>query len=676
MIINHNMNAMNAHRNMMGNVRSAGKSMEKLSSGLRINRAGDDAAGLAISEKMRAQVRGLDQASRNAQDGISMIQTAEGALNETHSILQRMRELATQAANDTNNTDDRQQIQKEINQLTSEINRIGNTTEFNTQKMLDGGEAAGKADATKGGDAEQKMQAVVTGSKLDAAALKALTSETKIKIGGTEVKVAGTPGTGYTNINDLKAAVEKGIKDAKVEGVTVGVKDGALTLTAEKDIKIEGADVAKLGLKAETTKAEAVKSEKAGEEAKAASKAFGDLTITAKEAGKAGNDIKVEFKASTGATAVTAAVKDGVITITGKTADLTNDNIKAAIEGNDDAKKLVSVEVATGKGSETQTAASGVALEGGADKSEAEGFTATLQIGANKGQAFKMEIADMRSEALGISQKTSGAAEAGDAGEAKGEAAKAAEKDFTIDGKTVTVTAGAENGEKGNNIEIEFAKANGTTKAAWAGNKLTITLSDNTTNENTDAKINAAIQAATGTVPSGLDASKINVSGLDATATGADLSGVGVTMPAAAKLAGGADAKAAEKADGAEETTGAVFTKTGAVTNGTDDENVESALDVTSHKNATNAIDVLNTAINTVSTERSKLGAYQNRLEHTINNLGTSSENLQAAESRIRDVDMASEMMTFSKNNILQQAAQAMLAQANQQPQGVLQLLR
>ncbi|MGE7664276.1 flagellin, partial [Ureibacillus composti] len=113
--------------------------MEKLSSGLRINRAGDDAAGLAISEKMRGQIRGLDQASANAQDGISMIQTAEGALNETHSILQRMRELATQAANDTNTGDDRKEIQNEMNQLTSEINRIGNTTEFNTKKLLNGG---------------------------------------------------------------------------------------------------------------------------------------------------------------------------------------------------------------------------------------------------------------------------------------------------------------------------------------------------------------------------------------------------------------------------------------------------------------------------------------------------------------------------------------------------------
>lgn len=139
MRINHNLASLNTYRQLSTNTASTSKSLEKLSSGLRINRAGDDAAGLAISEKMRGQIRGLDQATRNAQDGISMIQTAEGSLNETQSILQRMKELATQAANSTNVEQDRTEIQKEINQLTSEINRIGNTTEFNTQKLLNGG---------------------------------------------------------------------------------------------------------------------------------------------------------------------------------------------------------------------------------------------------------------------------------------------------------------------------------------------------------------------------------------------------------------------------------------------------------------------------------------------------------------------------------------------------------
>ena len=138
MRINHNIAALNTYRQLTTNTTNTSKSLEKLSSGLRINRAGDDAAGLAISEKMRGQIRGLDQASRNASDGISLIQTAEGALNETHSILQRMRELAVQSASDTNTDDDRAEIQKEINQLTSEITRISTDTEFNTQKLLNG----------------------------------------------------------------------------------------------------------------------------------------------------------------------------------------------------------------------------------------------------------------------------------------------------------------------------------------------------------------------------------------------------------------------------------------------------------------------------------------------------------------------------------------------------------
>ena len=139
MIINHNMNAMNAHRNMGVNNNNAAKAMEKLSSGLRINRAGDDAAGLAISEKMRGQIRGLDQASRNAQDGISLIQTAEGALNETTNILQRMRELSVQAANDTNATTDRVAIKTELTALRSEISRIAETTKFNGKGVINSG---------------------------------------------------------------------------------------------------------------------------------------------------------------------------------------------------------------------------------------------------------------------------------------------------------------------------------------------------------------------------------------------------------------------------------------------------------------------------------------------------------------------------------------------------------
>ncbi|SUY47492.1 flagellin domain-containing protein [Clostridium putrefaciens] len=159
MIINHNLNAMNAHRQMSINTASAGKSMEKLSSGLRINRSGDDAAGLSISEKMRAQIRGLDQASRNSQDGISMIQTAEGALNEVHSIVQRMRELAVQSANDTNVKVDRDSLGQEIAQLGLELVRIKENTQFNELNLLDGTAGdAGKLNIQVGANKGQKME--------------------------------------------------------------------------------------------------------------------------------------------------------------------------------------------------------------------------------------------------------------------------------------------------------------------------------------------------------------------------------------------------------------------------------------------------------------------------------------------------------------------------------------
>jgi flagellin len=157
MIINNNISALNTHRQMGMNQGAMQNSMEKLSSGLRINRAGDDAAGLAISEKMRGQIRGLDQASRNSQDGISMIQTAEGALNEVHSILQRQRELAVQASNDTNVDVDRQELQKEFAQLSDEIERIMNETEFNKQKLLVGtaGDGAGAVQIQTGANTDQ-----------------------------------------------------------------------------------------------------------------------------------------------------------------------------------------------------------------------------------------------------------------------------------------------------------------------------------------------------------------------------------------------------------------------------------------------------------------------------------------------------------------------------------------
>ena len=220
MIINHNMNAMNAHRNMGVNNNSAAKAMEKLSSGLRINRAGDDAAGLAISEKMRGQIRGLDQASRNAQDGISLIQTAEGALNETTNILQRMRELSVQAANDTNASTDRAAIQTELTALQSEISRIAETTKFNGKGIINSAASGSQLNIQVGANAKETIVLSLTG--MTASAL------------GVTSAVVATVGNGSTGDSN---ALTTAIDSALVKVSTQRAKFGALQNRLEHTIK-------------------------------------------------------------------------------------------------------------------------------------------------------------------------------------------------------------------------------------------------------------------------------------------------------------------------------------------------------------------------------------------------------------------------------------------------------
>ena len=400
MVVQHNMSAMNATRNL-GNVSgSLAKSTEKLSSGYRINRAGDDAAGLAISEKMRGQINGLSRASTNAQDGVSLIQTAEGALTETHSILQRMRELAVQAASDTNTDDDRTQIQNEIDQLTNEVDRIATTTEFNTMKLLDGS----RTGAVSAKDGSSYFESTFTNS------------EVSLSI-ATDADNSKT--CAFTDIFRIE-------------------------ITKDSD---ENTEKLEIGTNCKVT----------------------DLF------GKAADNL---------------AFDDGVIKITHGDEETTID-----ITGID---KL--------KAGDVITITNNAAVESKAADTGKDALR--LQVGANAGQEVTMGINSMKAKDLKI-----------------------------------------------------------------------------------------------------------------------------------------------------------------ATTDGT-------ALEVTSQSKASLAINAFDLAIQKVSTERAKMGAIQNRLEHTISNLDTSAENLQAAESRIRDTDMAEEMTNYSKNNILQQAGQSMLAQANQSTQGVLSLLQ
>ncbi|GKU23562.1 flagellin [Clostridium folliculivorans] len=463
MIINHNLAANNAIRQMNTNSTNASKAMQKLSSGLRINSASDDAAGLAISEKMRGQIRGLDQASSNAQDGISLVQTAEGALNETTSILQRMRELSTQASNDTNTADDRGAIQKEVSQLNSEIDRIANTTEFNTKKLLTGNLGVSTND----------------GQNITKAAM---TTDTQA-------------GTLNLSANGTLATVASATLATAAGKTTVATSDSLTVVANGKTFNV----------------------------ATSAGQTYDDLATQMSSI----TGLDVSFKSGTG---FTFATKDA------------------------NADQSVSIKETTAN-----------ALDGATDFT-----TATTGAGTN---------------ATGLA----------------GTGSDGAAASFSYQGNQVTVTSGSQKG-------------------------LTFTL--------------AADQGSTTTA---------TVSGKSITASGQLQLHIGANQGQTMSVS----------------------------INAMDSKNLGvSGVDVTTQNGAENAITSVDNAIQTVSAERAKLGAYSNRLEHTINNLGTSSENLTSAESRIRDVDMAKEMSTFSKNNILSQAAQAMLAQANQQPQQVLQLLR
>lgn len=410
MIINHNMAAMNTHRQLGSNNAAASNNIEKLSSGLKINRAGDDAAGLAISEKMRGQIRGLDMAQKNSQDAISLIQTAEGALNETHDILQRQRELAVQSANDTNTDGDRKNIQAEMDQLGKEIDRIATTTQFNTKNLLDG-----------------------TMNKSTTAA-------------GNTISNTSLKGAGGVAIADATAALN-----------TLTDKDGnSLGIQANDEVKIEY-----------------IKNGKTEEVILTGDKTIADI-VAAGDFGAATVDGGAITIGST-ATGKEGAIHGFTVTVTSDTGEVRS-GASSALSSFSETKQ--------------------------AEQTRSDG-SATFQIGANTGQNINLAIKDMDASALGV-------------------------KDIKVSNQ---------------------------------------------------GQANVAIKA-------------------------------------------------------------------------------------------------IDAALEKVSTERSSLGATQNRLEHTINNLGTSSENLTGAESRIRDVDMAKEMMDFTKNNILTQAAQAMLSQSNQLSSGVLQLLR
>ena len=530
MVVQHNMSAMNANRMLSGVSSAQSKSTEKLSSGYRINRAADDAAGLSISEKMRGQIRGLNQASTNAQDGISLIQTAEGALNESHSILQRMRELSVQAANGTETDDDREAVQSEIEQLQSELTRISETTEFNTMKLLDGSMGSTGSNGTK-------VNASVSINSLDS-----LETVSAKKAGYTSDATAAANITGL-NVGDV-ISYTVNYTDANGNAQATNVN---LTLTGAKELTDEAGNKYSLATGNTATPDELAK---AAAGALSAGK-LGDTFTISDDSGK----VKFEAKEA------------------GATLKVTSTSLSV------NGEEKTATKVAT-----------------------------TDQDGEDTYQKVKSTI--------GVYDGT------GDIND----------KVFTVNGQKFAYVKDASNVGT-DNKDINYVVAT-TVDATAAGNM---------------AKL---INSKTG-IAAEVDGSDI---ALKASA-GSSSSNGGITLQI-----------------GANEGQTMTFSigDMSASALGVDGKKV----DLSTQDGAKKATTTIDDAIKTVSKARGQMGAVQNRLEHTINNLDTAAENMQTAESRIRDTDMAEEMVNYSKNSILAQAGQSMLAQANQANQGVLTLLQ
>ncbi len=585
MRIQNNIMAMNAYRNYTVNTNAISGNLEKLSSGYKVNRAGDDAAGLAISEKMRAQITGLDVAQKNANDGISLVQTAEGALTEVHSMLNRMYELANQSANGTyDDAVDRTNLQKEITALTSEINRIADSANFNGINLLDGSLTAGAA---------------LTPEKVTVNMLE--TKSTTYKAASFKVDL--------TSISDLKTTGAIA-NDVAALTVTVGGTDVHLNLSTAVAAGSEGAI------------------------------AWGDFALSpaANLSGSVGTDANV-FEI--GDAFFEASYDAGVITFTqtGNTdgltstaaldnADLTAFNaaditVEVAAEANVHSDKLTN-DLTASYAPSIQITEPG-AIEGAGDFAQVE-----VDLNAD---AIRDLVEGKRSLKVG-DVSVAFSKEASPASPAAGTVYLG---DLVTNFDNIT---DAEATEIGNRItqalsDVKVTGADGATFAVgYAADKLTVQQTGAATagvSFETDAKASALIQL------SGAVGEELTLQVGDTSESFNQLKVAVGDMHANALGIG--DINIANQAD------------------------------------AALATDAIKAAINSVSSTRGDLGAIQNRLDHTINNLSVMEENIQNAESAIRDTDVAEEMMAYTKNNILIQSAQAMLAQANQIPQGVLQLL-
>ena len=658
MVVQHNMQAANANRMLNVTTGQQAKSTEKLSSGYRINRAADDAAGLTISEKMRKQIKGLDRASTNAEDGVSAVQTAEGALTEVHSMLQRMNELATQASNGTNSESDRSAIQDEISQLTTEIDRVAETTKFNETYLLKGNTDGTTSDMKiNAHDAGLKGVLTDNGDNATFELPKDIEKGDKVTIAGTEYTIGDKAGTSttdgydtYANVKDSVISAGDSVTDtngntykfvdkiANANNWNAGTK---FTITDEQGNSKEytiatGTDLTHNQIK--STDAEALI-------AKELANPSHKVTMTAYNDGTATKDVNVEVVSSLDSkerSSVAWAGKTVDNFVTGTTANGglngTAVNVKSVSIGGKDttitAKKPVSSsDIADVVGSMK----AGDKLKVGnttltiADKTDAKNGEYTVTdalkaINVNADDMDAVEFAIKSSNKDGIKMLAS----KGITNDATADAIP------TLDGTNAVTVVGATSSDNNANT---ITKAEAYEKMA----KELQTASSIGTDDGAEAKVTNhgngkfTIEKGTASVTDSLSFS-LHV-GADADMTNKITVGID-SMSAAGLGIKGINVK--------------------------DDSGIA----------ATYAIDAIADAVSKVSAQRSSLGAVQNRLEHTISNVDNVVENTTSAESRIRDTDMAEEMVNYSKNNILAQAGQSMLAQANQSNQGILSLLQ
>lgn len=555
MVVRTNVMANNAFRQLGMNNSAVSKSLEKLSSGFRINRAGDDAAGLAISERMKAQIKGLDAASANSQDGISLVQTAEGALNEVHDMLNRMVELATKSANGVYTEGQRKNYSDELDELKSEINRIADSTNFNSLNLLDG--------------------SMSTGGKTDAPTSSAPVLNTEDASITNAEKVTGTISWGGSVTDEQKNAFNEALKTG--EGITV-------TGTTGGKYKVDSSTLGDYELYYTDNGVE--------KKVDPANEITGGLIVKDKSGNTIANINVTVANTDSGTIKVNGGVKYRELDTTNKA------NFEVDLAGKDLAAgqgKKVTLTIGDLK---IETDAFATATAG--DKEVAQALLKKLAVGGdvNKAEAeingVKYDVTIKDGTKLQFVAKTAG--ELGD-------------KAVTTDSKPVLSGEG------------------GATLGGAADSNITITVAADGTDSNTST---GPVKLQVGDTNDSYNQLILEIGNMHTDKLG-------------------------------------TASKSGQSIND---------ISILSQAKAGEAIDVINAAIDQVSSERSNLGAVQNRLEHTINNLDTTSENLSAANSRIRDTDMAKEMMNYTKMNVLVQSAQAMLAQANQQPQSVLQLLQ